>query len=144
MQFVFTGSVLLLTTASVYAGVDYARDVQPILASRCFSCHGPQRALGGLRLDDVARASAAKDKVIARVTSSDQSFRMPLGGGALSAGQVATLKAWASSPSSVAQVSTHWSFQPLHRPQHPKVRNPAWLRNAIDRFILARLDKERI
>src|SRR6266853_5332349 len=141
MRFVFTGSVLLLATASCYAAIDYARDIQPILASRCYSCHGPQRALGGLRLDDGTRAAAMKDKLIARVTSSDQSFRMPLGGNALTPGQIATLKAW----SPVAQsMSLHWSFQPLHRPNPPKVRNPAWPRNAIDRFILARLAKERL
>jgi mono/diheme cytochrome c family protein len=47
-------SIFLLTAASCNAAVDYARDVQPIFASHCYSCHGPQRALGGLRLDDAA------------------------------------------------------------------------------------------
>ena len=40
--------------------------------------------------------------------------------------------------------SQHWSFQPLQRPEVPEVRNAAWPRNAIDRFILARLEKESI
>src|SRR5260370_35987727 len=92
MRRAIPGSVLLLTAASCYAAVDYARAIQPILAWRCYSCHGPQRALGGLRLDDATRAAAVKDKLIARVTSSDQSFRMPLGGNALPPGEIATLK----------------------------------------------------
>ena len=145
MRYAITGSVLLLTTASCYAEVDYARDVQPIFASHCYSCHGPHRALGGLRLDDATRAAASKDKLIARVTSADQSFRMPLGGRALSPSQIATLKSWDPGTQVGRPVlPLHWSFHPLHRPNPPKVRNPAWPRNAIDRFILARLDKERL
>jgi hypothetical protein len=153
MRCAITGSVLLLTTASCYAEVDYARDVQPIFASRCYGCHGPQRALGGLRLDDASRAAAAKDKLIARVTSPDQSFRMPLGGNALTPGQIATLKAWntetqAGRPPGYGSVPdvvpTHWSFQPIHLPDPPKVRNAIWPHNAIDRFILARLEKEHL
>src|SRR6266568_4267431 len=101
MRCLTSAAILLWSAASGYCGVDYARDVQPIFASRCFACHGPQRSLGGLRLDDATRAAAAKDKLIARITSADPKFRMPLGGAPLSADQIATLRAWAP----VAQVS---------------------------------------
>src|ERR1039457_5450668 len=110
MRCVISATFLLSTAASVYAGVDYTRDVQPIFASRCYACHGAQRALGGLRLDDASHAAAAKDKVIARVTSGDQAFRMPLGAVALSADQIAILNAWVASPVS-RPVSSHWSFR---------------------------------
>src|SRR5260370_13625397 len=103
MRCITSAAILLWTAASAYAAVDYARDVQPIFTSRCVACHGPQRALGGLRLDDAARAAAVKDKLIARVTSADPKFRMPLRGAPLSAGQIATFKA--SAPA--AQVSRH-------------------------------------
>src|SRR5260370_5570261 len=96
MRCVISAAILVWTAASCYAAVDYARDVQPIFASRCFACHGPQRALGGLRLDDADRAASATHKLLARATSTDPKFRMPLGGPPLSADQIATLKA--SSP----------------------------------------------
>src|SRR5262249_11347164 len=40
--------------------------------------------------------------------------------------------------------SKHWAFQPIRRPAEPAVQNAPWCRNPIDRFILARLEKEGI
>src|SRR5579859_6836608 len=94
MRCVTLAVVLLAATASGYAAVDYARDVQPIFASRCYACHGPQTSLGGLRLDDASRAAAVKDKLITRITSADPKVRMPLGGAPLKADQIASIKAW--------------------------------------------------
>jgi hypothetical protein len=72
----------------------------------------------------------------------------------LPARAIAVLKAWidqgAKAPADEAvadagaQKSKHWSFQPVVRPTLPQVRNEAWIRNPIDRFILARLEKEGI
>jgi len=139
------GAALAATAACGYCAVDYTRDVQSIFASRCYACHGPQTSLGGLRLDDPARAAAVKDKLIARVTSADPKVRMPLGGAALKADQVAMLKAWVEqTPAAKPTAREIWSFQPLHRPAPPIVRNAAWTRNPIDRFVLARLEKEHL
>ena len=38
----------------------------------------------------------------------------------------------------------HWAFQPVHRTDPPAVQNASWVRNPIDQFILARLEKENI
>ena len=74
---------------------------------------------------------------------------MPPTGPPLDAAQVAVLKAWidagAAAPSDeVAAAAMHWSFRPVVRPAEPAVKNEAWVRNPIDRFVLARLEKEGI
>jgi len=136
MRCVISTAVLLWAAACVYGDVNYARDVQPIFAARCYSCHGPKLHLSGLRLDEPSYLNAIKPKLIARVSSPDKSFRMPPTGAPLTAHQIATLRSWVGPP--------HWSFQPIRRPSPPVVRNQTWPRNAIDRFILARLEKEGI
>src|SRR5690349_23394844 len=79
------------TTSAAEPAVNFARDVKPILARRCFSCHGPNKHEGGLRLDDPQAALAQLDSglhaivpgsldnsaLIARVTAEDESERMP-------------------------------------------------------------------
>src|SRR5262249_35000736 len=39
--------------------------------------------------------------------------------------------------------SKHWAYQAPKRPALPRVANAGWVRNEIDRFILARLEKEK-
>jgi cytochrome c553 len=87
--------------------VDFTRDIEPIFHERCYLCHGPAQAMNGLRLDHKDKAleggysgalilpgDSAASKLIARVTSSKEGHRMPPVGEALSAQQIAVLKAW--------------------------------------------------
>ena len=127
---------LLGTFTSVHGQVNYARDIQPIFASRCYMCHGPKVHMNKLRLDEPANVPPIKDKLIARITSTEKSFRMPPSGPPLTAVQIAAIKKWVG--------PLHWAFQPVHRPALPVVRDQSWTRNPIDRFILARLEKEGI
>ena len=136
MRFLILAAALLPATASAYADVNYARDVQPIFAARCYACHGPKLHMNGLRLDEPSTLNSVKGKLVARVTSTDKSFRMPPTGAPLTPQQIATLKSWVGPP--------HWAFQPVRRNTPPVVRNQTWSRNSIDRFILARLEKENI
>src|SRR5437762_3235011 len=89
------------------AVVDYARDVQPILAKNCVSCHGPDRQRGELRLDRKADALKGGDSgkaivpgkpadslLLKKVASADANDRMPKGRDPLTADQVRTLAAW--------------------------------------------------
>lgn len=145
--------------------VDYARDVQPILAKHCYRCHGPQRQKGGLSLHLKARALAggdggppfevgksAESRLIELVAAVDEDDVMPPeGGGArLTPEQVSVLRTWidqgAPWPDDPAGsdtiASNHWSFRRPVRAELPAVTHPEWGRNAIDRFILARLDRE--
>ena len=158
---------LVCCSIGVCAEVDFERDVQPILAKRCFLCHGPQEQVSGLRLDSadsilkgsdagpvIVPGSAATSKLFLRVSSTTKDFAMPPVGAPLAGGEIAVIKDWidqgAKIPKATAQTSKtnpsskHWSFQPLRRPALPMVHDAAWVRNPIDQFILARLETERV
>jgi hypothetical protein len=134
----------------------YNRDIRPILAENCFPCHGPDSAArkAGLRLDRFADATADrgghfaiakgdpdKSEVLRRVSGLGPI--MPPPGGIrkpLTLKQIAMLRTWITQG---AQYELHWSYQAPQRPPLPAVsaKNVAWVRNPIDRFILARLEQ---
>jgi hypothetical protein len=142
--------------------IDYARDVRPILETRCYACHGPNKQKAGLRLDERAVAfrvgsdgveairpgHASESELIRRVGSLDPEERMPPEGDRLTSEQVGILRTWIdqganwteelSGASSKAR--GHWAFRPPVRPAVPAVRSRDWARTPIDRFILARLE----
>lgn len=136
--------------------VRYDRDVRPILADRCFTCHGPDAAKrkADLRLDDPASALSERDGVRAlvagdpdaselwrRITTDDPDDHMPppdSGKRALSADERAVVRTWIEQG---AVYEPHWSFVPPTRPAVPPVRDTAWARNDIDRFVLANLER---
>jgi hypothetical protein len=138
--------------------VSYLKEVRPILAQHCFQCHGPDEAArkGKLRLDlkDHALAARKGQRIIApgnlqgslaweRITSEDDSKRMPPRGKAepLTAKQIATLKAWIEQG---ARWEEHWSLLPPAKPALPKVSDQAWVRDPLDSFVRARLDREQL
>jgi hypothetical protein len=135
-------------------GIDYVRDVKPIVKMHCFRCHGPLKAESGLRLDTKALAlkggkggpalilgNSAKSKIVQRITD-DEDSRMPPEGNPLSDDEIETLKKWivagAVSPTDekVEDPRSHWSYQPILRPQLPRAGNGEWSGNPIDAFIL--------
>lgn len=143
--------------------------VRPLFTERCVACHGPETQWSSLRLDSRAAMLAGGDggpalvsgdpkasSLMARVTSTDPDLRMPPPeeGPALSPDQVAALGRWIAAgapwpadaagppPSAEEAARAHWAFQPLERPEPPAVRDEAWPRNPIDRFVLARLEAE--
>ncbi len=154
--------LLAAVPAEAPPSVDYTHDVKPILAQNCVKCHGADKRRGGLRLDTasgvrkggdsgpaVAPGDSAKSRLFLAVTAADGVKPMPPTGQPLGAAQVAVLKAWidAGAPApvdEVAAVNKHWSFRPVVRPAEPAVKNEAWVRNPIDRFVLARLEKEGV
>src|SRR3954447_2734201 len=139
--------------------VDFSRDVRPLLSQYCFACHGPddRSRKGGLRLDrgDTALAELEsgatavvpgkpdESELIARITANDADLRMPPASTrhTLSAEQVDILRRWVESG---ARFDDHWSFRPIARTRPPAVRDTAWVRNPIDAFILARLEREGV
>jgi hypothetical protein len=158
--------LLLLTALSAPAAdaADYTRDVKPILAQRCVGCHGPQKQRGGLRLDAAATirkggnkgpavvpGKSADSLLVKAVTAAEGVKSMPPKGPPLAADEIAVLTAWIDAGAAVPAdevvapaASKHWAFQPVARPEPPAVKNADWVRNPIDRFILARLEKEGI
>jgi hypothetical protein len=139
--------------AKAQAPPDYTRDIEPLLAKRCYMCHGPQQQMSGLRLDrkdSVARViqpgHSADSRLIQMVSGTEKKV-MPPAGERLTPAQVAMLRAWvdAGAPwAAGAQPAVHWSFQKVKRPEVPAVKDTAWPRNAIDNFVLAKLDAEGI
>jgi len=131
--------------------VPFNRDIRPILAANCFACHGPDSAArqGDLRLDQREAAVEAAitpgqpeaSELISRITSEAPEVRMPPvdSGKELTAEQIALLKRWIAAG---ARYQRHWSLLPPTRPKLPPVKQTGWSRNAIDRFVLARLDRE--
>ena len=156
------GGVLLAclipaVAAAEHMPVDFARQVQPIFVKRCYLCHGPDEGSreAGLRLDVRTAATAELDsggvaialgdpdasELLHRVTSIDESVRMPPAdsGPALSMAEIDTLRRWIAAG---APYDDHWSFQPVEKPDPPAVDDESWIRNPIDRFVLARLERE--
>jgi hypothetical protein len=132
--------------------VDFAREIRPILAQHCWSCHGPDEKSrkAELRLDQRETALAAgavvpgdpsASELVARIESLDESRQMPPPEAKkpLSARQKELLRAWVAQG---AEFRQHWAFAPLRRPAVPDVLNGAWPENAIDRFVLHRLEQE--
>jgi mono/diheme cytochrome c family protein len=136
--------------------VDYNRDVRPILSKNCFACHGADdgHRVAGLRLDLRAAAISPRGSrpaavtvgqpeqslLIQRVSAADGAGRMPppAAGHRLTAAQVSTLRAWVRQGAPYAQ---HWAFVKPQRPPLPAVKAKAWVRNPIDAFVLARLER---
>jgi hypothetical protein len=137
------------------AEVGYVRDIRPILSNRCFKCHGPDFKKAGLDLQTQVGATKllksghaaivpgkpGESELLARVTATEAGLRMPPPGKgeALSPEQVAVLRKWIEQG---ANYEEHWSFVKPARPAPPAVKNAAWARNPIDRFVLARLERE--
>lgn len=143
---------LAMVVATVGAAdVDFNRDVRPILADKCFPCHGPDAGArqADLRLDTKDGIKRATDKqhelktseLVARVTSRDRDREMPPpdSGIELSDRQRSILVDWVSEG---AKWSRHWAFVIPERPSVPKVSDEKWIRNPIDNFVLARLERE--
>lgn len=145
--------------------VDFKREVQPLFAERCYSCHGVDKQKGGLRLDRkmdaltggdsgkvIAPGKSAESLLIQNVAGLDPDNLMPPKGKGepLTKEQIAVLRAWIDAGAPwpdelvAAEKSKHWAFQRPIRPALPSVANQSWIRNSIDHFILARLESEKI
>jgi hypothetical protein len=158
---VLTGAIAVslcaqCTTAAVPFEVDFNRDVRPILSNNCFQCHGPDPAerQADLRLDVQADAgeihgaesvidakNLADSELIKRITSDDPDVRMPPADSdkTLTPEQVKILRAWVEQG---AKYQKHWAFEAPERPAIPVVNDKSWVRNPIDAFVHARLERE--
>jgi len=155
-------SVSLLAAVGCFAlplaaQVEFNRDVRPILSERCYTCHGPDetKRLSALRFDTEAGGKAdlggrfaivpgdvGRSEMIHRVTSDDPVRRMPpayAGHAKLTEAEISLLTRWVKQG---AAWQGRWSFVTPTRPQTPAVSDPAWLNNAIDNFVLERLDRQ--
>ena len=154
----FTGVTIALFLGNSIFGsepISFARDVAPILTSKCYQCHGPDDDAreADLRFDQLDRViakseaesvinpgDATKSILIQRVETDDPDARMPPvdHAGPLSPKEVAVLRRWVNEGAAHAR---HWSFVPPKRPALPDVDKKDWVRSPIDRFVLAKLEE---
>ncbi len=141
--------LLLLFLAGPPDRVDFTREVRPILAARCLSCHGPDKQKGNLRLD--SRASALADGAVVPFKPATSELhrriagegkRMPPSGPPLDDAQVTLLRRWIAQGAPWAEeraAPTHWAYRPLVRPAVPAGMG----KNPLDAFVNARHGKLR-
>jgi len=148
------GLTAALHPAAFAEEIQFNRDVRPILSDKCFGCHGfdAKQRKAELRLDilegatadhDGARAivpgNLAKSEMWDRLNTTDEEDKMPpkKSHKEVTAAEKETLKKWIEQG---AKYQKHWSFEPPQRAPLPAVKDVKWGRNAIDRFVLARLE----
>ena len=143
--------------------------VRPLLANRCFQCHGPEKQKGSLRLDTRAGLLAGGDlgpaiepgepeqsRLLTAIRYDDEALRMPPNG-KLPEQELADLTAWIKAgaffpagdapalpvqgaANNAAGADAVWAFQPLTEAAPPVVENSAWVRTPLDQFVLAGLE----
>ena len=145
--------------------VDFVKDIQPILSQSCLGCHGPKKQEAELRWDAkeialkggehgavIVPGKSAESKMIQLVAGLDPENVMPKKGERLTAEQIGLLRAWidqgANWPDSASIESRRQTrslvIQSAGASAIPKVKNKKWVRNPIDNFVLARLEKEKL
>jgi len=145
--------------------VDFVKDIRPLLAGKCYSCHGPSEQKGQLRWDVKAIAAkggvsgpafkpgnSAESLVVRLVAGVQPDLVMPLKGTRLSPEEVGLLRAWIDQgavwpdgldPDGYTPQSGHWAYRPLAKLAPPQVKG-SWARSPIDRFILAKLQEKKL
>ena len=142
--------------------IDFQRDIRPVFEARCYECHGDKKQKSGLRLDRrqsvlrggdsgkpaIVAGRSGESILIQKITSADPDEIMPPKGERLTEPQVALLKNWidqgANWPAEAGSEKPHWAYVKPARPALPGVANRGWPRNAIDYFVLARLEREKL
>jgi hypothetical protein len=153
------GAVTSGRAAALPDKVDFNHHIKPLLSDRCFVCHGPDEKARKAKLrldtrDDAFKAldegmfvikpgNPAKSEIIRRITSTDADEMMPppKSNLALNKDEIELLRRWVQQG---AEWKKHWSFIPVGDVKVPTVKNRKWPRNDIDRFVLARLEGEKI
>jgi hypothetical protein len=134
--------------------IEFNRTIRPLLAAKCLACHGPdeEERKAELRLD--VRESAVdsgaivpnepdESELLRRIFSADPDEQMPPpdSGEKLTDDQREQFRRWIHEG---AKYEQHWAFVPPQRHAVPAVSNSSWVRNDIDRFVLARLEAEQL
>ena len=164
-------SIAALTASWLYAAPQapstaeeinfFESEVRPILHTRCAECHNDQIRTSGLSLATreglleggnrgaaISIDSPAQSLILEALRQSGALSMPP--DGKLPDAKIAAIERWiqlgapwpkTSATRAPAPTQAHWSFQPIERPRPPHVSQPAWVRNSIDRFVLARLEE---
>ncbi len=145
----------------------FERTVRPILANKCFECHGPQKQESGLRLDSRAALLTGGDNgpgavpgkpeasLFVRAIRRKDGLEMPPDR-ALEPQEVEALARWAEmglpwpetpklhADDAKSNWKSHWAYRPIANPPVPEVKEASWAQTSIDRFVQARLEQQNI
>jgi mono/diheme cytochrome c family protein len=145
--------------------------VRPLFVEKCYACHTEER-MGGLQLDTrehamkggkdgavIVPGDPEKSLLVQALRYTNPKLKMPPGG-RLKDEQIATVEAWikggavwpdgpkAQQPAVAYKITPEqrgfWSFQPIRKPAVPSVRDTKWARSDIDRFILSKLEEQKM
>jgi len=147
------GVVVRAQTAPPATTVSFNREVLPILANNCFACHGPDEKKREtkfhfdtqegmfLKKGVIEPGNAEESLLVEKITEPNPKDRMPPpdSGHSLTQKQIDVLRRWIDEG---AKWDTHWAYVAPKRPELPTVVQTTWVRNPIDQFILARLERE--
>jgi mono/diheme cytochrome c family protein len=166
------GLAIVTAATARSAGTDefFETKVRPVLVKNCYACHTDSR-MGGLRLDSAAGVAKGGNSgpaivpgkpdeslLVQAIRRTHERIKMPPSG-KLPDADIAAIAEWitrgaawpaAAAISTVkadpitAEQRTFWSFQPVRKPPVPQVRNAKWARTAIDHFVLAKLEAQRL
>ncbi|MEC7567072.1 MAG: DUF1549 domain-containing protein, partial [Planctomycetota bacterium] len=157
MRLWFTIFVLAVTTAhGAEEPISFNKHIRPILADRCFSCHGPDAAnrKAGLRLDQqqyatgkledsgniaIVPGNPAASELLHRLTDPDQRMPPPESNLSVSPQETALIRKWIEQG---ATWERHWAFIPPKTPMQPRVDNQSWPISELDTFVLHRLESQ--
>ncbi len=159
-------AMLLVLWSGVRAGaepIDYRGAIKPLLIRHCYECHNAKVHKGGLRVDTAAElrkggnsgpavlpGKPAESLLLRAVQGVEDVARMPYKRTPLTKAEIQLLSDWITqgAPSPAGEKADdsrgHWAFRPPLRPSLPVVRHEGLARNPIDRFVLARLEREGI
>ncbi|HTV03267.1 MAG TPA: DUF1553 domain-containing protein, partial [Luteitalea sp.] len=163
---VWLGGVVV-ESAQAPPTVDFATQIEPILREHCYECHGEKKARGKLRLHVkelalkggatgplVVAGDSGKSYLMHRLLGEGGEDQMPLEKPALPEAQIALFRAWidqgatwpepAGTTATAVNVVEHWSYVAPKKAALPAVSNEAWVKTPVDRFVLARLDAEKL
>jgi hypothetical protein len=151
-------------SAAAAQPIDFAKDIQPIFEQYCAECHGRSKARAQLRLHTpewirkggqsgpaVVAGKSHDSELMRRVLDPNDDDRMPLDADPLPAETIARLRAWIdqgapmpASAEAAPSVDEHWAYVKPVRREPPPVARADWARTAVDRFVLARLEREKL
>jgi hypothetical protein len=150
-------------------GEFFEKQVRPILADNCYSCHSAtaEKLKGGLRLDDadalmkggdsgpvVVPGDPDRSLLIKAIRYTDDDLRMPPKNKKLSTAQIDTLEQWVKAGAPFPAIApnrkpgtgtaSHWAFKPVRMPPIPSVKKADWIQEELDAFILAKLEAKSL
>ena len=138
--------------------------IRPVLRNKCSGCHNDKLPTSGLSTDsregilkggnrgEAAAEGLPGESLLVHAVQRQGELKMPPGE-PLADQEISALVRWIrmglpwpdpapDRAKALDDPSSHWAFQPIRRPAEPTVSDPGWVRNPIDRFILARLDQQ--